>query len=251
MSPAPISQGLAATIGLRGLILDGELSAGDRISEIRVAERLGVSRTPLRLALAQLAHESLVEPASGGGFAVRSFSRAQVADAIELRGVLEGAAARLAAERSSDPRALGTLMGRVAQLDRVLGPDLGVRDFELYVELNEAFHQELLALAHSAPLADAYARAVALPFASPSAFVALQAELPRSHRTLAAAQAQHHALLAAIEAGDGAAAEALARAHARLALENLDVALASEPARAKLPGANLIALQPAGVSHGR
>ena len=49
MTRAGVSQGLAAILGLRQLILDGELRAGDRLSEVRLAARLEVSRTPLRL----------------------------------------------------------------------------------------------------------------------------------------------------------------------------------------------------------
>ena len=61
-------------------------------------ERLGVC-TPVRLALATLEHEGLVEVRDGGGYSVREFTRRDIDDAIELRGVLEGTAARLAAER--------------------------------------------------------------------------------------------------------------------------------------------------------
>ncbi|HTW11526.1 MAG TPA: GntR family transcriptional regulator, partial [Solirubrobacteraceae bacterium] len=121
MSPRPISQGLAATLGLRQMIIDGELAAGDRVSELALAERLCVSRTPLRLALAQLSHEGLLEVLPGGGFAVRAFTIQQVADAIELRGVLEGTAARLAAERRR-AAGLDELSGTVAQIDQLLRP---------------------------------------------------------------------------------------------------------------------------------
>ena len=93
------SQTVKATLGLRELVLDGEFSPGERVPEIGLAKRLGVSRTPLRLALSTLAHEGLLEPLPGGGFVVRAFTLRDVTDAIELRGVLEGTAARLAAER--------------------------------------------------------------------------------------------------------------------------------------------------------
>ena len=83
------------------------------------SERLGVSRTPLRLALSTLAHEGLLEPLPGGGFVVRSFTRADVSDAIELRGVLEGTAARLAAERLESADELDPLAAAVELLDEV------------------------------------------------------------------------------------------------------------------------------------
>lgn len=239
-----MSQVLAATIGLRQMIIGGDLVAGDRVSELSLVDRLGVSRTPLRLALAQLAHEGLLEGLQGGGFAVRSFGLRQVEDAVELRGVLEGTAARLAAQRHGGRAALDALVGDVAQIDRLLksGP-LSVEDFDRYVQLNEHFHNELLLLAASDPLKEAYDHVLALPFASPSAFIALQAEVHSGwHETVTVAQHQHRELVEAIEAGDGARAESIAREHARLALVNLEVALRSEAALHKLPGGTLITL---------
>jgi GntR family transcriptional regulator of vanillate catabolism len=243
MTKVAVSQGLAATLGLRQLILDGELRAGDRLSEVRLAARLEVSRTPLRLALAQLEHEGLLEPVVGGGFIVRSFSASQVADAIDLRGVLEGSAARLAAERSRGPRQLGELIACVAKLDRIAGSahPATAEDFELYVELNEAFHTELFVLAGSAVLRDAYERVLALPFASPSAFLLVQAVGDSFDPTLNAGHEQHHAILEAIEAGDGELAEKLAREHARLAEENFEAAL-REGGLDGLPGRALISV---------
>src|SRR5205085_10438091 len=91
------SQTTKATLGLRELVFSGAVGPGERLPEVELAERLGVSRTPLRLALMTLAHEGLLEALSGGGFAVRAFSRADVSDAIELRGVREGTAAAFAA----------------------------------------------------------------------------------------------------------------------------------------------------------
>lgn len=95
------AHGTAAVFGLRQLILDGEIRAGERLSEVRLAARLCISRTTLRLALAQLCCDRLAEPAAGGGFVLRSFSSSEVNDVIEHRGLLEGSAARLAAERRS------------------------------------------------------------------------------------------------------------------------------------------------------
>ncbi len=244
MSPRPISQGLAATLGLRQMIIDGELVAGDRLSELALVQRLGVSRTPLRLSLAQLEHEGLLESLPAGGFAVRAFSIQQVADAIDLRGVLEGSAARLAALRHGGLPDLAELVGLAAQIDRLLLPDrAGVDDFGLYVELNERFHNELFRLACSDPLSDAYQRALALPFAAPSAFIAVQTDLSGSwYETVALAQQQHRELLEAIELRDGARAELVAREHASLARSNLDDALRAEHALDKLPGGTLIRL---------
>ncbi|MDE3134326.1 MAG: GntR family transcriptional regulator [Acidobacteriota bacterium] len=241
MAEAAVSQGLAAILGLRQLIMDGELRAGDRLSEVRLAARLEVSRTPLRLALAQLEHEGLLEPVPGGGFVVRSFSGRQVLDAIELRGLLEGQAARLAALRHTGPRALGDLVACVAKLDRIVGVSGSPTgdEFEFYVELNEAFHNELFVLADSDVLRDAYERVLALPFAQPSFFLPAQSDTSQFEPTLATGNQQHHEILNAIERGDGDEAERLARDHAQLAVRNLEAVLETGGLE-KLPGSSLI-----------
>ncbi|KAA9171131.1 GntR family transcriptional regulator, partial [Delftia sp. BR1] len=87
------SQVIKAQLQLREMILAGELPAGERIAELTVVQRLGISRTPVRAALMRLEQEGLLEAMAGGrGYRVRLFSEADVADAIELRGTLEGLA---------------------------------------------------------------------------------------------------------------------------------------------------------------
>src|SRR5262249_5729450 len=83
----------------REMILRAAIGPAERISEHPLALRLGVSRTPIRLALERLAHEGWLEPYPTGGFIVRKFTIEDIWDGIEVRGLLEGGAARLAAER--------------------------------------------------------------------------------------------------------------------------------------------------------
>ncbi len=232
------SQTTKATLGLRELIFAGELAPDERVPELGLADRLGVSRTPLRLALATLAHEGLLRALPGGGFVVCSFSLDDVADAIELRGVLEGTAARFAAERLGSPTELADLVAVTEQLDAVVGEPTPV--LERFVELNDAYHRALVVLAKSDAVARAIANAVALPFASPSALLASQATLTREREVLVVAQHQHRMLLEAVGAGHGARAEDIAREHARLAKLNLELVLESEPALERLPGAPLL-----------
>ncbi len=87
---------------LRRLISDGHYPAGARLAEEAVAERLGVSRTPVRLAFRTLAQEGLLQLAGKRGFVVREFSQEDVLAAVEVRGALEGIAARRLAERGID-----------------------------------------------------------------------------------------------------------------------------------------------------
>ena len=233
------SQTTKATLGVRQLVLEGELAPGERVPEVALAARLGVSRTPLRIALGTLAHEGLLEQLGSGGFVVRAFTRADIADAIELRAVLEGTAARFAAERLRSADELARLSESVAALDLVVD-DLSPESLVRYVELNDRYHASLVELARSETLARAVAQVSALPFASPGAFVSSQAFLPRSREILIVAQHQHRALIDAIRAGDGSRAEEIAREHARLAKLNLDLVLDDHAALERLEGAPLL-----------
>ncbi len=215
-------QSLKALLGVRDLVFGGWARPGERLSEIALAERLGISRTPVRAALARLEQEGLVELIPSGGYAVRRFTREEVIDAIELRGVLEGTAARLAAERGAPSAGLRAMHDLLRRLDSALGTDADKMDFDRYVELNAAFHETLNGLAGSATIKREIERVTRLPFASPSAFLDKQSDVPAFRRSLYVGQAQHKAIVNAIELREGGRAEAMAREHARLARLNLE-----------------------------
>ncbi len=139
---------MRALLRLRELILSGEFEPGERMSELPLVERLGVSRTPLRLALAELEHEGLLRGLEGGGYVVREFTREDISDAIELRGVLEGTAARFAAERGAGRAAIRTL-SRINDEIGELVHKVDYDSFVRYVDLNERFHACMLKIAHS------------------------------------------------------------------------------------------------------
>jgi GntR family transcriptional regulator of vanillate catabolism len=228
---------------LRELILIGELRPGRRVPELALVSAIGVSRTPLRLAMERLEHEGLLERRQGGGFIVREFTLAEIQDAIDLRGMLEGTAARLAAERHGDVRELDGLREVVRRLDAVVRhrvPKLA--EFEQYIELNDRFHRLLLDLARNPLLRRLIDQVVALPFASPSAFVLAQASDPGCHQIMVVGQEHHRAIAEAIERREGARAESVAREHARLAIRSLDVASRDYRAWQKVPGGMLIRL---------
>ena len=72
MSDDAQSQNLKAILGLRGMIVDGLIAPGARVSELLLVEKLGISRTPARIALVQLRNEGLLEALPTGGFVVAS-----------------------------------------------------------------------------------------------------------------------------------------------------------------------------------
>ncbi|HEX4283040.1 MAG TPA: GntR family transcriptional regulator [Solirubrobacteraceae bacterium] len=230
-----------ALLGLREQILSGEFRPGERMSELPLVERLGVSRTPLRLALATLEHEGLLRVLPAGGYVVREFTLADIRDAIELRGVLEGTACRFAAERGAARRDLRALRA-INESVEPLVHQADYESFERYVALNEDFHTCLLRMAGSPMLERTLDAVVSLPFASPSALVLQHAQLPESREILVVAHRQHLAIVEAIARREGARADSVAREHARLSLTNLEIVLSHRGLLEQMPGASLLAL---------
>lgn len=223
------THGRRAVIELREKILSGELPGGIRLFEVPIAELLDISRTPVREALSRLTEEGLLDRLPSGGFVVRRFGFADVIDAIEMRGVMEGMAARLAAERGVSAAAIEKIGETVSQLDLCFGERPDDVDFDAYSELNERFHHQLAALCGSDMIRREVERASSLPFASPSAFLPDKADIAAFRRSLRSAQEQHKAIVAAIAAREGTRAEAVAREHARTARRNLEYMMSEDP----------------------
>jgi GntR family transcriptional regulator of vanillate catabolism len=217
-----VSLAIQVQNALRERILQGDMPAGQRLTELALVSHLGASRTPIRAALARLEQEGLLRRLRSGGYAVREFSATDVADAIELRGLLEGWAARRAAQKRPHASSLAPARAALQAIDAVLQSErLNAQAFGHYVQHNQAFHAWLSDVCEAQVIQQEIRRACSLPFASPSGFVATQAAAPRARDLLLVAQDQHWQILRAIEAGDGARAEALAREHARVARRNL------------------------------
>ena len=238
---AGTSQAVKAQLRLREMILAGELPGGARIAELAIVEKLGVSRTPIRAALMRLEQEGLLQSLPGGGYAVRTFSERDAADAIELRGTMEGLAVRLAAERGVAPELLAQARECLDAIDELLAqPALDDEAFSRYVKHNERFHALLSAMSASPVMSRELERVLSLPFASPSAFAVVQANSPRARDMLVVAQDQHRQVLEAIEQREGSRAEAIMREHSRLARRNLREAVASHPHADRMSGVRLI-----------
>lgn len=211
----PASPGVVAM--LRKLIGDGHYPAGTRLAEIPVAAALGVSRTPVRLAFRTLAQEGLLQPGAKRGFVVRRFSADDVRCAVEVRGALEGLAARRLAERGLSPEQRDTLEHCLAEGEAVLERGrLSDADIGRWSRLNRSFHDTLVHGAGSQVLVDAIARNSHLPFASAGSITVDKGALAGEHRKLQLAQLQHRLIVDALGAGESARAEALVREHANI-----------------------------------
>jgi DNA-binding GntR family transcriptional regulator len=132
---------------VRRAIVQGELAPGLRLVETELAGRLGISRTPIREALRKLEAEGFLSKGPGSSLVVSEMSLEEVEETFRIRAVLEGLAARLAAERATPER--------IAHLERVLERSDAMMDGqppERLLEWNTRFHDGLNALSGSAQL---------------------------------------------------------------------------------------------------
>ena len=207
---------------IRELIVEGVLVPGSRIPEAAVADRLGVSRTPVRNALPALASEGLLERVGKRGYAVRNFTDEDTSRATEIRGVLEGYAARELAQREDRGPIVAELRETLREGDAIFAKGYVLKDDEhAYAAMNKRFH-ELIAIGASNPLlADLIARVYAVPLVAPDIVTFKDIALERVYRVLLSGNLQHHTIVAAISAGQGDVAEVLMRGHSSPAQRSL------------------------------
>ena len=211
---------------LRDLILRGEFAPGHKLAEQQLAERLGASRTPVRAALVTLEQEGLIEANDTGKYLVRQFTPREVADAIAVRGHLEGMAARLVAEHGVPRQLQLELQACLEEGDRLLQANpLGYESYADYAVMNDRFHALVLEACGNRALQRAVALNDKLPFAPASAMLPMQGSVALDRDWMLYAHRQHHMLFDALRRGEGARAQALAVEHTEVAQENMRLAL--------------------------
>lgn len=186
---------------LRDMIIEGVLTPGAKVNELRLCEQLGVSRTPLREALRTLATEGLIDLVPSRGAVVRRLTPDDVFDMLEALKVIEPHAAAIGCRRASDE----TIAELAAKHARML-EHYSAGERLAYYKLNQDIHSDLVNLAANATLAEMHGR--------------IQARLKRirfiGHNgpgNWAGAVAEHEAMMAALAARDGGALEATIEAH--------------------------------------
>lgn len=192
---------------LRAALVSGDLKAGEALMENPLAERLGMSRTPVREALSLLARDGLVGVADRRGYFVPQRSMDDLRELFELREALEGMAARYAALRATD--------AEVERLHALCAEYECADSLESWTRLGTSFHAFISAACRNRRLAGAVEPLQA------------QIELTR-HQVLRSARdrrgesiREHRAIAGAIAARDPDAAEGHARAHVRLSFQTI------------------------------
>ncbi|MEZ5897661.1 MAG: GntR family transcriptional regulator [Parvularculaceae bacterium] len=197
------------------MILREELPPGMRLTEAAIAERLGVSRTPVRNILPRLAAEGFLKPKGKRGYVVADFSEDDIFDALEMRAVLEGWAARRVVEKGVKPETLAELESCLAAGDELFEKrHLDLEDERRYGVMNARFHRLIVEACQSPLLTMFIDRLNNVPFVTPSVIVFDQIGLRQAFDMLHRAHGTHHAIVDALKNRDGARAEILFREHA-------------------------------------
>ena len=195
--------GEAVYRALREALRSGVYRPGDRLREEEVANRLNVSRTPVREAFGRLVSKGLVVPGQGRGLIVRRLDQAEVVELYAMREILEAAAARLAARHASEPE--------IEALRDIEKDFEAASDAAEMARLNRIFHESIFAASRNRYLDSALQELQdAIALLGSTTFTVDGRPSP--------AAAEHRALIEAMAARDGDKADALARAHIHEAL---------------------------------
>ncbi len=187
---------------LREAIRDGRLAPGQRLVVAEITKMLGVSNGPVREAIRRLTGEGLVEIVPHRGASVRHYSSRDVREIFEVREVLEGLSARLAAERSAGQGSRVRFQAAISDM-HVLA-----KDGQGYIEHNQNFHELIYEMAGNERVRE-QARQLTLPIYRLRYHYLMD---PIYARTSAA---EHQLIAEAILESDGAQAERTMRNHIR------------------------------------
>jgi GntR family transcriptional regulator of vanillate catabolism len=210
-----------ATDKLRDLVLRGTFAVDVKLPEAKVAQLLGVSRTPARLAMAALEQDGLLVGLPRRGFRVRSFALDEVVEAIEVRGELEAIAARIVAERGLAAEHRARMEACIGRAEVVLkAPVFAGAQRVAWCDMNGDLHDAMLDACGIRPLRAAYAKVNLVPLASPRDTMFNFAEPELCRRQLAVAHEDHTRILNALIGRHSTRAAALVREHAYRSGEN-------------------------------
>jgi DNA-binding GntR family transcriptional regulator len=200
----PLSAAEGAYLALRSDILSGVLVADERLTEVTLAERLGMSRTPVREAVKRLTLEGFLTRAPGEGLRVTGLKPDEVQQVFQIRLMLESYAARRAATFASETEMAE--LHRLAALMTAHTPPRSDDDYEAISEANAAFHRQIMQAARSPRLGAMLSLAVNLGLVLRTYRMYSEQEFIRQSR-------HHHDIAEAISARDPDWAETAMAAH--------------------------------------
>lgn len=215
-----MSSGQLILLKLRKMIISGEFEGGSRIAEIPTAELLGVSRQPVRIAFRLLEQEGLLIKNPTRGYTVCEISEQLVHDALEVRGVLEGLAAKTLAEQGLSEEQKKTLQHCIQETEKVFNEtdEFGDAELKRYHHFNVIFHDTIIEGAQNIALIQALVKNNQLPMASAQAITYDQSQALSEYRRLHYAHLQHCSIFDALVHRQAGRAETLMREHSSVVI---------------------------------
>ncbi|MCH7306779.1 GntR family transcriptional regulator [Acinetobacter sp. NIPH 1852] len=215
-----MSSGQQVLIKLRKMIIAGEFEGGTRLAEIPTADLLGVSRQPIRMAFRLLEQEGLLIKNPTRGYTVREISEKLIHDALEVRGVLEGLAAKTLAEQGLTDQQKLTLQECIQEIEQLFNEhtEFGDAELERYHHFNVIFHDTIIQGAQNVALLQALAKNNQLPMASAQAITYDQTQALSEYRRLHYAHLQHCSIYDALLHRQAGRAETLMREHSSVVI---------------------------------
>lgn len=196
---------------LRAAIVEGVFQAGNHLTEKAACEYLKISRTPVREALRALAQEGLLSHEPQRHYIIRPVSLKDVAEAYQVRAVLEGLACHTLALKGLRKTTQKRLQECVDLGSELLSGTVDSFDHSKWREMNVRFHNIILEKAENSTLVSAARYAEKVPLATMSVIADWSAE--PNFNLLNMAQTDHHYILLSLREGDAARAEARMREH--------------------------------------
>ncbi len=190
---------------LRGQILSGERVHGERLTEVDVADDLGISRTPVREALRRLAAEGLVDVSLNRGASVARWGSADLQEIFDLRTILESDAAKRATTRAGS-HVIVVLDEFCQEMEEIFANLDGVMSLRSLADLNRRFHSTIIEAAESPRLSSIIDSLTHVP-------VVMQTFSQYSPHALARSLQHHREIVDAMRARDASWAESVMRAH--------------------------------------
>ncbi|MFC2997767.1 GntR family transcriptional regulator [Acinetobacter sichuanensis] len=215
-----MSSGQQVLLKLRKMIISGELEGGSRIAEIPTAELLNVSRQPVRMAFRLLEQEGLLLKNPTRGYTVREISENLIRDALEVRGVLEGLAAKKLAEQGITTEQQEKLKHCIVEIEKLFAEksEFNDDDIEKYHNLNVIFHDVIIQASQNIALMQALAKNNQLPMASAQALTYDSNKPLSEYQRLHYAHLQHCSIYDALLHRQAGRAESLMREHSSVVL---------------------------------
>lgn len=204
-----------AVTQLRAMIVNGDLPASDRITESSAATLLGLSRTPVRVALSQLETEGLLVKLEGRGYKIRPFSFHDLEKASEVRAVLEGIAASRMATHGVSEEAAAAIERSIAMTEAIIRREtLTRREIAIYQEANNLFHKTIAEDCGNEFVPLTLEKISSIPIVAPGAFTEVEGMAQAEMLRMTVGHTQHVIIWDAIKSRDAIRAEHMMREHA-------------------------------------